>query len=91
MRRQLPTNLDLDRVLDRLALLLLARIGLGAHDATAPVAALLLSLLEVALLDGGDELGELALVLSADLSQGQNGGGLGGMLAVMLKYSGQQE
>jgi len=33
-------------------------------------------LVGVALLDGREELGELGLVLSADLGQGQNGGGL---------------
>ena len=69
-------NLDLDGVLNSLALLLLAGIGLGAHDTTAPVAAGLLVLVGVALLDGREELGELSLVLSADLSQSQNGGGL---------------
>lgn len=69
-------NLDLDGVLNSLALLLLAGVGLGAHDTTTPVAAGLVVLVGVALLDGGQELGELSLVLSADLSQSQNGGGL---------------
>ena len=36
----------------------------------------ILVLVGVALLDGREELGELGLVLSADLGQGQNGGGL---------------
>jgi hypothetical protein len=36
----------------------------------------LLVLLEVAVLDGGDELGELSLVLGADLGQGDDGSGL---------------
>jgi hypothetical protein len=40
------------------------------------VAAGLLVLVGVALLDGGQELGELGLVLGADLSQSQDGGGL---------------
>ena len=69
-------NLDLDGVLNSLALLLLAVVGLGAHDTTTPVAAGLLVLVGVTLLDGGEELGELSLVLGADLGQGQNGGGL---------------
>ena len=33
-------------------------------------------LLEVTVLDGGDELGELGLVLGADLGQGEDSGGL---------------
>lgn len=33
-------------------------------------------LLHVAILDGRDELGELVLVLGADLSEGQDSGGL---------------
>jgi hypothetical protein len=33
-------------------------------------------LLHVAILDGRDELGELSLVLGADLSEGQDSGGL---------------
>lgn len=69
-------NLDLDGVLNSLALLLLAGVGLGTHDTTTPVAAGLIVLVGVALLDGGEELGELSLVLSTDLSQSQNGGGL---------------
>jgi hypothetical protein len=73
------TNLDLDGVLNSLALLLLAGVGLGTHDTTTPVAAGLIVLVGVALLDGGEELGELSLVLSADLSQSQNGGGLKGI------------
>lgn len=70
------TSLNLDSVLNGLALLLLAGIGLGTHDTTTPVAAGLLVLVSVALLDGREELGELGLVLGADLGQSQNGGGL---------------
>lgn len=36
----------------------------------------LLGLLEVTLLDGGDELGELRVVLGADLGDGEDGSGL---------------
>jgi len=69
-------SLDLDGSLSSLDLLLLLGVGLGTHDTTTPVAAGLLVLVGVALLDGREELGELGLVLGADLSQGQNGGGL---------------
>jgi hypothetical protein len=69
-------HLDLDGALDSLALLLLAGVGLGAHDATTPVALALLVLLGVTLLDGLDQLGELGLVLGSDLSDGENSGGL---------------
>jgi hypothetical protein len=40
------------------------------------VAAVLLVLVAVALLDSRDELGELGLVLSADLSDGEDGSSL---------------
>ena len=69
-------SLDLDGGLDGLALLLLAVVGLGAHDTTTPVTAGLLVLVGVALLDGREELGELGLVLGAGLGQGQDGRGL---------------
>lgn len=69
-------GLDLERSLLSLPLLLLGVDGLLAHDATAPLAGRLLVLLEVAVLDGGDELGELVLVLGADLGQGEDSGGL---------------
>lgn len=39
-------------------------------------------LVEVAVLDGGDELRELGLVLGADLSEGEDGSGLGRVLAM---------
>jgi hypothetical protein len=70
------TNLNLDGGLKSLASLLLASIGLGAHDATTPLSLGLLVLLGVTLLDGLDELGELRLVLRADLGDGEDGGGL---------------
>lgn len=56
-------------------------LRLGTHDTTAPVALGLLVLLEVALLDGLNELGELVLVLSTDLSDGEGGSGLEQTLA----------
>lgn len=70
------SHLDLDSGLGSLALLLLASNGLGAHDTTTPVAAVLLVLVRVTLLYGGDELGELGLVLGADLGESEDGGGL---------------
>ena len=69
-------SLDTDSALSGLALLLLLGDGLGAHDTTTPVAAGLLVLVGVALLDGGEELGELGLVFLADLSDSEDGGGL---------------
>lgn len=68
--------LDLDGGLKGLSLLLGAGNGLGAEDTTTPVAARLLVLVGVALLDGGEELGELSLVLGAGLSQGEDSSGL---------------
>ena len=53
-----------------------ARLGLDAHDATTPLLAGVLVLLEISLLDGRDELGQLVLVLGADLGQGEDSGGL---------------
>lgn len=70
------SNLDLDGVLESLLALGNLHLGLDAHDATAPLATSLLVLLDVALLDGRDELGELVLVLSADLSKSEDGSGL---------------
>lgn len=75
-RLDIWTSLDLDSGLNGLALLLLAGDGLGAHDTTTPVTAGLLVLVGVALLDGGEELGELTLVLRADLSQSEDSSGL---------------
>lgn len=72
-------TLDLDGGLVDLALLLLAVNSLGAHDTTTPVAAGLLVLVSVALLDGAEELGELGLVLGADLGDSENSRGLVGV------------
>lgn len=69
-------RLDLDSALESLPPLVHASVGLGTHDTTSPMADGVLVLLEVTVLDGGAELGELALVLGADLSEGENGSGL---------------
>lgn len=69
-------RLDLNLLVRTLLLLPLVRLGLGTHDTTAPVAPVLLVLVEVALLDGGDDLVELVLVLATDLGDGERGGGL---------------
>lgn len=76
MPNMLVSYLDLEGRLRGLALLLLALVGLLAHDTTAPSSAGLLALLQVALLNGGDELGQLALVLRSDLGDGKNGSSL---------------
>lgn len=73
---RVTTHLDLDGSLKSLALLVHASVGLGTHDATTPVALGLLVLVGVTVLDGLDELGELSLVLGADLSDGEDSGGL---------------
>ena len=69
-------SLNLDGRLDGLLALLDALLGLGAHDATTPLLAGVLVLLDVALLDGRDKLGQLVLVLGADLGDGENSGSL---------------
>lgn len=69
-------QLDLDLTLSTLGSLLGGSNGLGSHDTTSPVALGLLVLLEVTLLDGLDELGELVLVLSAHFGDSEGGGGL---------------
>ena len=76
-RNHIRTRLDLDSALDGLPLLLHAGVGLGTHDTTSPVAgSVLVVRLEVTVVDSGDELLELVLVLRADLSEGEDGGGL---------------
>jgi hypothetical protein len=74
--KHMINRLDLDSALDSLPPLLHACVGLGSHDTSTPVAAGLSVLLEVAILDSGDELGKLALILGSDLGEGENGGGL---------------
>lgn len=65
-----PGRLDLDRTLQCLPLLILARNGLGTHDSTTPVTLGLLVIRHVSILDGGDKLGELILVLLSNLGEG---------------------
>lgn len=81
-KQKTSDHLDLDLTLSTLRLLALVGLGLGTHDATTPVTLSLLILVHVALLDGLDELGELSLVLGADLGDGKGSGGLLEKLAV---------
>jgi len=81
----LTAALNLDGVVKSLLALLDALLGLVAHDATTPLLAGILVLLDVALLDGRDELGELVLVLGADLGDGEDSGGLEVALAKFLE------
>ena len=78
MNRVRPSDhLDLDSGLDSLPALGHASVGLGTHDTTSPVTGSILVVgLEVAVVDSGDELGELGLVLGADLGKGEDGSGL---------------
>lgn len=70
-------HLDLDGGLKSLPALGHASVGLGTHDTTTPVAGGLLVVgLEVAVVDSGDELGQLGLVLGADLGESEDSGGL---------------
>lgn len=55
-------SLNLGGSLQSLLLLNGAHLGLGAHDATAPLFSALFVLLHEAILDGRDELGQLSLV-----------------------------
>lgn len=65
--------LDLDSRLESLLLLLDFLLGLGSHDTATPLSPAVLRLLYVSAFDRLNELGELALVLGSDLSQGQDG------------------
>ena len=70
-------HLDLDSALDRLPALLHTSVGLGTHDTASPVTrSVLVVRLEVAFVDSGDKLGQLGLVLRADLGKGEDGSGL---------------
>lgn len=75
LRRVLESS-NLGGSLKRLLLLDDLGLGLGAHDATTPLSAGGVMAGDVSVLDGGDELGELRLVLGADLGEGNNGSGL---------------
>lgn len=68
--------LDLDSGLKRLPLLLGALLCLGTHDTTTPLLSRLLGLLDVAILDGRDELRQLVLVLRANLGESEDSSGL---------------
>jgi hypothetical protein len=70
-------DLDLGSSLESLLLLDDLHLSLGTHDTTTPLSAGLLVLLKVTVLDSGDELGELGLVLGADLGDGEDSSGLG--------------
>jgi hypothetical protein len=75
--KHIKTRLDLDGALNGLPALLHAGVGLGTHDTTSPVTgSVLVVRLEVTVVDSGDELLELVLVLGADLGEGENGSGL---------------
>jgi hypothetical protein len=69
-------DLNLGGSLKSLLLLDDLHLGLGTHDATTPLPAGSIVLLHEAILDGRDELGELSLVLGADLGDGEDGSGL---------------
>jgi len=69
-------DLDLGSSLESLLLLDDLHLSLGTHDTTTPLSAGLVVLLKVTVLDSGDELGELVLVLGADLGDGEDSGGL---------------
>ena len=78
MNQAKPSDrLDLDSALDSLPALLHASVSLSTHDTTTPVTGSILVVgLEVAVVDSRDELGELGLVLGADLGEGKDGSGL---------------
>ena len=69
-------HLDLDGALQRFPALLHTSVRLSAHNTTAPVANILLVLLEVAILDCRDKLGEFRLVFGSDLSKSNDSSGL---------------
>jgi hypothetical protein len=69
-------SLDLGSSLKSLLLLDDLHLSLRTHDTTTPLSAGLVMLLKVTVLDSGDELGELVLVLGADLGDGEDSGGL---------------
>ena len=85
------SHLDLDLTLGTLLLLSVVGLSLGTHDTTTPVTLGLLVLLHVASLDGLDELGELVLVLLADLGESESSGGLAETLVLALKTEDRDE
>lgn len=76
MHKRVLHCLNLEGSLLSLLLLQGAHLGLGAHDTTTPLSAGLVVLVHEAILDGGDELGELSLVLGADLGESEDSGRL---------------
>jgi len=66
----------LKRVLDSVGTLGHLVLGLETHDSTTPGLASRLELLGVVGLDGGDQGGELSLVLRTDISESQSSGSL---------------
>jgi hypothetical protein len=68
--------LDLGSSLKSLLLLDDLHLSLGTHDTTTPLSAGLVVLLKVTVLDSGDELRKLVLVLGADLGDGEDSSGL---------------
>ena len=70
------TILNLDGELESALLLGNKVLRLVAHDTSTPLLAGLLVLLDIALLDSRHELGQLSLVLGANLSEGDDSSGL---------------
>ncbi|KAL3956280.1 hypothetical protein ACCO45_009126 [Purpureocillium lilacinum] len=69
-------SLNLGGSLQSLLLLERAHLGLSAHDATTPLSPGLVVLVHEAILDGGNQLGQLVLVLGTNLGDGQDSGSL---------------
>lgn len=72
----IKTALNLGGSLSSLLLLDDLHLGLGAHDTTTPLATSLVVLVHEAILDSRNKLGELSLVLGANLGQGEDSSGL---------------
>jgi len=69
-------SLNLGGSLQSLLLLERAHLGLSAHDATTPLSPGLVVLVHEAILDGGNQLGQLVLVLGTNFGDGQDSGSL---------------
>lgn len=76
MRRYLRALTVSNLLGESLILLGSGGLGLGAHDTSTPGTTVILELLKVVSVDGGDEGGETRLVLITDLGEGNGGGGL---------------
>ena len=68
--------LDLDLTIRTLLRLPVSRLCFGSHDAATPVTSRVLTLIEEALFDRLDDLGQLRFVLFANLGDGQSGSSL---------------